>query len=485
MQKIIKLACATLLLCHNQALSADPQRAPAPNNLLDFVSTFIQKAPETTAEKITRLEKQRATITDERERERLDKERDHLYRIEEESYRNGSQLLQTMAQVAAAIEQSQLKITEIKAKGEMEERQIAIQAGINNRGMLERLEFMSKPENLKSFALFLTASTIGVVGGYHLLGIGRTYVESKLEKTPELVDKTSRVGIVEGWKKGVSASLYGPPPVPTFEETIVFNPTLQKQMAQIADMAKVCHEKSLSHPNLLLYGPPGTGKTLYAKWLATSSGMDYAIIKASKFATFAPGKDIDALHELFDWAERSPRGTIIFIDEIDVLGKHRNKLEERFVRLLNAFLPLTGDTSHQILLAGATNRLEDLDPAFLDRFSKKIHIGLPEAPERERILNLYLDQHIINPKPYTNQRNVVITPEAIAVGHDLTADVIKQTATDLEGFSARQISKLVKEEMRNQCILISSHLTRQIFTQVVQTAIEQEKGQRQAVAVNG
>lgn len=68
--------------------------------------------------------------------------------------------------------------------------------------------------------------------------------------------------------------------------------------------------------NMLFYGPPGTGKTLFAQKLAMKSGLDYAVMTGSDVAPLGAGA-VHELHKLFDWANKTPNGMILFIDEAD------------------------------------------------------------------------------------------------------------------------------------------------------------------------
>ena len=75
-------------------------------------------------------------------------------------------------------------------------------------------------------------------------------------------------------------------------------------------------EHKLPHRHLLLHGPPGTGKTMFGRVLAYESGMDYAIMTGGDVGPL--GKDaVTELHNLFDWARRSKRGLVVFMDEAD------------------------------------------------------------------------------------------------------------------------------------------------------------------------
>ena len=95
--------------------------------------------------------------------------------------------------------------------------------------------------------------------------------------------------------------------------------------------------------HMLFYGPPGTGKTLAAKKLARTSGLDYAIMSGVDVAPLGGGA-VTQLHKVFDWAETSKRGLLLFIDEADAfLGKRHEGQSEGLRGTLNAMLYRTGD----------------------------------------------------------------------------------------------------------------------------------------------
>lgn len=89
-------------------------------------------------------------------------------------------------------------------------------------------------------------------------------------------------------------------------------------------------------------GPPGTGKTMAAKRLARTSGMDYAILSGGDVAPLGGGA-VTQLHSTFDWAERSKKGLLLFIDEADAfLGRRNDEMSEGLRGALNALLFRTG-----------------------------------------------------------------------------------------------------------------------------------------------
>ena len=159
---------------------------------------------------------------------------------------------------------------------------------------------------------------------------------------------------------------------------------------------------------ILLYGPPGTGKTLMAKAIAGESGVPFYAVSGSDFVQMYVGVGASRIRQLFQKAKKAKKA-VIFIDEIDAIGKKRGNgvtqgNDERD-QTLNALLTeMSGFNSHSgIVVIAATNRLETLDEALVrpGRFDRLIEIGLPDIKARKRILKLHLDD-----KPVHNLVNM-------------------------------------------------------------------------------
>ncbi len=345
-------------------------------------------------------------------------------------------------------------------------------------GAMERLKFASRPENLKTYGIFLAGTTAGVVGGYYGVKLAARYIEQKIEKIPALAFETS----YQGWIYQKLAPIYAwfgsAEPAPALAENIVFAPELEQQLTTIAEKTRMVNEKGLPHQSLMLYGPPGTGKTWFATLLARMSDMDYVITSADRFSQFAEGHDVQELHALLDWATNSSRGMIIFVDEIDALGRHRDKLDERWIRLQEAFLARTGASSTKFKIVGATNRLQALDPAFLSRFPIQIQVPLPGVSERARLIDLYLKKYIALDKRSIKQDGAWVEAQ-LAVAPEITPDVVGAAAQQTEGFSGRKIEQMV-DDMRARCYLTNLILTKEIFNSTVNDFVKQYQQAAQA-----
>ncbi len=147
---------------------------------------------------------------------------------------------------------------------------------------------------------------------------------------------------------------------------------------------------------LLLYGPPGTGKTLMAKAIAGEANVPFYAMSGSDFVQMYVGVGASRIRNLFNKAKKSERA-VIFIDEIDAIGKKRARnssaSNDERDQTLNALLTeMSGFHENMgIVVIGATNRLDTLDEALLrpGRFDRQIEIGLPDVNSRKKILSLH------------------------------------------------------------------------------------------------
>lgn len=147
---------------------------------------------------------------------------------------------------------------------------------------------------------------------------------------------------------------------------------------------------------VLLVGPPGTGKTLLAKAVAGEAGVPFFSISGSDFVEMYVGVGASRVRDLFETARKAP-ASIIFIDEIDAVGRHRGAglgggHDEREQTLNQLLVEMDGFGSHDgIIVIAATNRPDILDPALLrpGRFDRTITVNYPDIKGREEILKVH------------------------------------------------------------------------------------------------
>jgi len=147
---------------------------------------------------------------------------------------------------------------------------------------------------------------------------------------------------------------------------------------------------------VLLVGPPGTGKTLIAKAVAGEAGVQFLSISGSDFVELYVGVGASRVRDLFDQAKKAAP-SIIFIDEIDAVGRQRGAglgggHDEREQTLNQLLVEMDGfATNEGVIIIAATNRSDILDNALLrpGRFDRQVYIGLPDIKGREEILKVH------------------------------------------------------------------------------------------------
>ncbi|MEM1893763.1 MAG: CDC48 family AAA ATPase [Candidatus Anstonellales archaeon] len=193
---------------------------------------------------------------------------------------------------------------------------------------------------------------------------------------------------------------------------------------------------------VLLYGPPGTGKTLLAKAAATEANANFIVINGPEVFSKWVGESEKNVREVFKKA-RQTAPCIIFIDEIDAIASTRSSDEAESVerKVVNALLTeMDGiKNNRRILIIGATNRIDIIDPALLrpGRFDRKIEIGIPNREERLEILKIHtqkmpldsdvkLEQLVDMMENYTGADISDIAREAAMNALRANADKVKQ-----------------------------------------------------------
>ncbi|GMH28182.1 hypothetical protein Nepgr_030025 [Nepenthes gracilis] len=270
---------------------------------------------------------------------------------------------------------------------------------------------------------------------------------------------------------------------------VILHPSLQKRIEQLATATANTKAHQAPFRNMLFYGPPGTGKTMAARELARKSGLDYALMTGGDVAPLG-SQAVTKIHQLFDWAKKSDRGLLLFIDEADAFLCERNKtyMSEAQRSALNALLFRTGDQSKDIVLALATNRPGDLDSAVADRIDEVLEFPLPGEEERFKLLKLYLDKYIAQagarkptlllPRWFQRQ------PQKIEI-KGLTDDILREAAAKTEGFSGREIAKLVASVQAAVYGSENCILDPQLFREVVDYKVAEHQQRRKLAAADG
>ena len=156
---------------------------------------------------------------------------------------------------------------------------------------------------------------------------------------------------------------------------------------------------------VLLVGHPGTGKTLFAKAVAGEAGVPFFSVSGSDFVEMYVGVGASRVRDLFDMAKKN-QPCIIFIDEIDAVGRHRGAglgggNDEREQTLNQILVQMDGFESNEgVIVMAATNRADILDPALTrpGRFDRQIYVNLPDVRGREQILKVHARNKPMDPE---------------------------------------------------------------------------------------
>lgn len=174
----------------------------------------------------------------------------------------------------------------------------------------------------------------------------------------------------------------------------------KEELAEIVEFLK--HPKKFSElgaripKGVLLVGPPGTGKTLLARAVAGEAGVPFFSISGSDFVEMFVGVGASRVRELFEQAKKNSP-SIVFIDEIDAVGRHRGAglgggHDEREQTLNQLLVEMDGFGANEgVIVIAATNRRDILDPALLrpGRFDRQVVVGYPDVKGREEILKVH------------------------------------------------------------------------------------------------
>ncbi len=175
----------------------------------------------------------------------------------------------------------------------------------------------------------------------------------------------------------------------------------KEELSEIVDFlknpAKFARLGARIPKGVLLVGPPGTGKTYLSKSVSGEAGVPFFSISGSDFVEMFVGVGASRVRDLFDQAKKNAP-CIIFIDEIDAVGRRRGAglgggNDEREQTLNQLLVEMDGFSGNEgIIIISATNRPDILDPALMrpGRFDRQVHVGLPDVKAREAILKIHI-----------------------------------------------------------------------------------------------
>lgn len=209
--------------------------------------------------------------------------------------------------------------------------------------------------------------------------------------------------------------------------------------------------------NFMFYGPPGNGKTLFAKNLAKRSGLDYAILSGSDILSLGSNAST-ALNKIFDWAETSNKGLLVFLDESDAFLKRRisnDVISENLRAAINTFLYRSGTPTKKFFVVLATNTPDIIDTAVQDRIDELVLFEKPNIDQRTKLINFYFNEYILNNNKIKrfssifnyfskNKVDLIVNLKFDLSKHNTkTYNFVKDLSDKTADFSGREINKFI------------------------------------------
>nr|XP_021137598.1 ATPase family AAA domain-containing protein 3A [Columba livia] len=446
----------------------------------------------------TKQHQARAQYQDKLARQRYDEQMRQQQLANEENLRKQEESVQKQEAMRRATVEREMELrhknemlrveaeARARAKAERENadiirEQIRLKAAEHRQTVLESLKtagmlfgegfraFVTDWDKVTATVAGLTLLAVGVYSAKNATAVAGRYIEARLGK-PSLVRETSRITVLEALKHPIKVGKRLTSKAQDALEGVVLSPQLEARVRDIAIATRNTKKNKSLYRNILMYGPPGTGKTLFAKKLAVHSGMDYAIMTGGDVAPMGR-EGVTAMHKLFDWANTSRRGLLLFVDEADAFLRKRatEKISEDLSNpqaqqwLIPSFLgrdessilamavlsvqtgssififmgfsvfPLLFHTS-RFMLVLASNQPEQFDWAINDRIDEMVNFDLPQLEERERLVRMYFDKHILQPATEGKQR--------LKLAQFDYGQKCSEIARLTEGMSGREISQL-------------------------------------------
>lgn len=321
--------------------------------------------------------------------------------------------------------------------------------------------------HFRDFTIITVGGLVVVFTAYHGSRVLMNYLDRYL-MIPKLVLESSEKSL---WEK-VTGIFSREKELPE----LIFSPELKSRLDNIIAATQNIRAKiedgqtNVKYRNLLLWGPPGTGKTLFAKTLAIESGMAYAMMSGSSFAQFKDGQGITEMNKLFEWAQRSKNGLLLFIDEAESFlgGREGQNVTDESYQLLTNFLNHTGERSDKFMIVFATNHRELIDKAMGRRIDDSVEVTLPTQVERTAILELYRKKILLDDDQ--NSEEFVDSVDTYLSDKD-----IERVAQRTEGLSGGELEGIINSIITDAAITDTGLVTKELIDMVVNQAVQKHR----------
>ncbi len=506
-KKLISLLIINLFINSTYTMNINNDNSSNPTALLEGITNFAEGVTRDIARSLEEAQHMKAlekqikkeelehkirTASNQRQAELYTHQLETLYSQEtkeEEEYRNlRNSCNQAGIQLVTQGIQTAFNMVHEEQRSEHELRRAAATAHINAReqsatqleSLNRKLAFFSNPHNIKILSLGVAGTAAGIYSakhGSHLLAdmIRHYYRNPSIAQETSLLSFAEKIQNFVLGKKTASHNI----------KDVVLKPDLKQSIELLAQSIKDALNHGGYFQNILFYGPPGTGKTMVAQRLARSCGLEYIYFAASSLLQLSTEEALIKVTELFEFAKKSNNKLMIIIDEAEKLFAHRRKnLDDKTRNLLTQILTYTGTESQDYLVVGLTNLPEELDPAFLSRCDKKIHISSPELIERKKILEKYIKDYLLTPLIRASRSQTIFTKALnyfkkptplvkLSIEKDsLDTTTIQSIAEKTTGFVGRDLAKLVLE-IQKRALINNKKITKQLVDKVVSEYIDQ------------
>ncbi len=256
---------------------------------------------------------------------------------------------------------------------------------------------------------------------------------------------------------------------------------LQEIIEFLKDPSKFSRLGGRIPKGVLLLGPPGTGKTLLAKAVAGEAEVPFFSMSGSDFVEMFVGVGASRVRDLFEQGKKNAP-CIIFIDEIDAVGRHRGAglgggHDEREQTLNQLLVEMDGFSSNEgVILIAATNRADVLDPALLrpGRFDRQVVVDLPDSRGREGILKVHLDKRKVPLREDVDIAKLGKGTPGLS-GADLE-NLVNEACLLAARFGGNQVAMIDFEEAKDKIMIGSERLSRIITDEEKKTTAYHEAG---------